>query len=69
MAKFIIALIIVVASFILTYFVGSALYSRQKVGLAYLCMAVILVAGIAAGILIADYFGIDSWLQSIISKT
>lgn len=65
MAKFIIAIIIVATSFLVAIFAGSALYARKKVGLAYLCMAAIIVGGIAAGVLIADHFGIVSWLQSI----
>lgn len=68
MAKFIIAIIIVATSFLVAVFAGSALYTRKKTGLAYLCMAAILVAGIAVGVLMAKHFGVDSWLQSLISE-
>lgn len=58
MTKLIIALIIAAISFFVAFLIGSALYTRKKIGLAYLSIAATLTAGIVLGVITAKYFGI-----------
>ena len=54
MTSFIIILIAITIAFLAAVFVGSALYARNKKGLAVVCMSAIILAGVILGVFIAD---------------
>lgn len=54
MTGFIIILIAITIAFLSAVFVGSALYARNKKGLAVVCMSAIILAGVLLGVFVAD---------------